>query len=132
MALLDNGTQINTIMPGFIEITPWMLGLSWTSWADELSGLGNTFTWPIGYMIKWVEVDGVKGYDEDQIALIVPDLYNFGAQVPVILGTPTIGHIVNMIRENEIDTLATAWVNAHVAYLLAVRQAKTREAFQEV
>ena len=41
----------------------------------------------------------------------------------MILGTPTIGHIINVIREKEIDTLVTLWVNAHVAYLLAVQQA---------
>ena len=63
------------------------------------------------------------GLDEDQIALIVLDLSNFAAQVPMILGSPTIGHIVNVIREKEIDALVTPWVNACVAYLLAVQQA---------
>ena len=56
----------------------------------------------------------------DQIALIVLDLSNFVAQVPVILGTPMIGHILNVIREKEIDAPVTPWVNAHKAYLLAV------------
>ena len=51
-----------------------------------------------------------------------PDLSNFTAQVPMMLGTPTIGHIVNVIKESEIDTLAMPWVNTIVAYLLAVRQ----------
>ena len=69
----------------------------------------------------WVQVDGVQDYDEDQIALIVPDLSNFVAWVPVILGTLTIGHIVNVSKESEIDTLATLWVNTHVAYLPAVQ-----------
>ena len=35
----------------------------------------------------------------------------------MILGTYTIGHIMNVIREKEIDALVTPWVNAHVAYL---------------
>ena len=39
----------------------------------------------------WVQVDGVQGYDEDQIPLVILDLSNFLAQIPVILGTPTIG-----------------------------------------
>ena len=30
---------------------------------------------------------------------------------------------MNMIKEREIDALATLWVNAHVAYLLAVQWA---------
>ena len=75
---------------------------------------------PIAYVLIWVQVDGIQGYDEDQIALIVLDLSNFVAQIPVILGTPMKGCIMNVIRENEIDTLMTPWVNAHVAYLLAV------------
>ena len=58
--------------------------------------------------------------NEDQIALIVPDLSNFVAWVPVILGTPVIGCIMNVIKETKIDMLVTPWVNAQVAYLLAV------------
>ena len=77
-------------------------------------------TQPLGYVVIWVQVDGVQGYDEDQIALVIWDLSNFVAWVPVILGTPTIRHILNVIKEKEIDALAMPWVNAQVAYLLAV------------
>ena len=45
---------------------------------------------------------------------------HFVAWVLVILGTPTIGHIANVIKEKEIDALVMPWVNAWVAYLLAV------------
>ena len=72
MALLDSGAQINTIMPGFIENHSLDVGpLSdlMGRWVICM-GLGNTFTWPIGYIIIWVQVDGVQGYDEDQIALM--------------------------------------------------------------
>ena len=61
--------------------------------------------------------------DEDQIALVIPDLSNFVAQVPIILGTPVISHIINMIKEKEIDALVMPRVNTQVAYLLAVWQA---------
>ena len=57
----------------------------------------------------------------DQIVLVIPDLSTFSAWVPVTLGTPTISCVINVIRETEIDALATPWVNAWVAYLLAVR-----------
>ena len=77
----------------------------------------------MGYVVIWVQVDGVQGYDEDQIAWVSLDLSNFVARVPIILGTPMISCIVNMIKEEEIDALATPWVNAWVAYLLAVQQA---------
>ena len=53
-------------------------------------GLGNTYTRPLGYVMIQVQVDGVQGYDEDQIALVILDLSNFVAQIPVVLGTPTI------------------------------------------
>ena len=74
----------------------------------------------VTYVIIWVQVDGVQGYDEDKIGLVVPYLSNFVTWVPMILGTPMIGHIVNVIKESEINMLATPWVNAYVAYLLVV------------
>ena len=80
----------------------------------------NALTQPVGYVIIWIQVDAVQGYDEDQIALVILDLSNFVAWVPIILGTPTISHIINMIKEKEIDALVMPWVNARVAYLLAV------------
>ena len=119
MALLENGTQINTIMLGL-----WTSGLSdligrWVA----CIGLENTLIWPIGYVIIWVQVDRVQGYGEDQIALVILDLSYFVAQVPMVLGTPMIGCIMNVIEEKEIDTLAIPWVSAWVAYLLAIQWA---------
>ena len=77
----------------------------------------------MGYVFIWVQVDGVQGYGEDQIALVIPDLSNFVAWVPMILGTPTISHIMNMIKEREIDALVTPWINTGMAYLLKVQRA---------
>ena len=54
-------------------------------------GLGNAYMRPLGYIIIQVQVDRVQGYDKDQTALVILDLSNFVAQIPVILGTPTIG-----------------------------------------
>ena len=71
-------------------------------------------------MVIRVQVDGVWGYDEDQIALVILDFSNFATRVPVILGTPTIGQVVNVMREAEMDALATPWANARAAHLLAV------------
>ena len=82
-------------------------------------------TWPIGYVIIWVQVDSVQGYDEDQIALVIQDLSSFAALVPVILGTPMIGCIMKVIKESEMDMLVTPWVNIWVAYLLVIWWATT-------
>ena len=65
-------------------------------------------------------MDGVQGYDDDQIALVIPGLSNFMAWVPVILGIPTISCIINVIKDRELDALVMPWVNAWMAYLLAV------------
>ena len=45
-------------------------------------GLGNSYTRPLGYMVTQVQVDGVRGYDEDQIALVTPDFSKFCNQSP--------------------------------------------------
>ena len=37
-----------------------------------------------------VQAEGMKGYDKDHIALVIPDLTSFGVRVPITLGTPTI------------------------------------------
>ena len=71
-------------------------------------------------MVIWVQVDGVQGYNEDQIALVILDFSNFATRVPIILGTPTIDRVVNMMREAEMDALAMLWANARAAHLLAV------------
>ena len=65
-------------------------------------------------------MDGVQCYNEDQIALEVPDLLNFVERIPVILGSPNISCIVNVMKEREIDALAMPWANARVAHLLSV------------
>ena len=93
MALLDNGVQVNTITPRYIKECSLLVGLITGLMGAKVAciGLGNTYTRPLGYMIIRVQVDGVWGYDKDQIALIIPDFSNFAVRVPVILGTPTIG-----------------------------------------
>ena len=125
MGLLNNGTQINTIIMGF----GWEL-FSWcrtpvrpSGWMGCLWRPGECISPTYGLCFIWVQVDWVQGYDEDQIDLVIPDLSNFTAWVPVILGTPMISCIVNMIKEKEMDALAIPWVNAWVAHLLAVQWA---------
>ena len=81
MALLDNGTQINTIMPKYISDHSLQMGPITNLLGDKVAcmGLGNAYTGPLGYVIIWVQVDRVQGYDEEQIALVILDLSNFVA-----------------------------------------------------
>ena len=60
------------------------------------------------------------GYDEDQIALVILDFSNFATRVPVILGTPTIGQVINVMKKAEMGALAMPWANVRAAHLLAV------------
>ena len=93
MALLDNGAQVNTIMLRYVKERSLPVGPITDLMGAKVScmGLGNAYTRPLGYIIIWVQVDGVRCYDEDQIALIIPDFSNLAVRVPFILGTPTIG-----------------------------------------
>ena len=90
-------------------------------------GLGNAYTRPLGYVVIWVQVDRVQGYDKDQIALVIQDFSKFVAQIPVILGTPTISQVINVMKEAEVDALAMPWANARVVHLLLVHRMMTVE-----
>ena len=91
MALLDNGAQINTIMPRYINDHSLLVGPITDLFCAKITcmGYGNAYTRPLGDVVLWVQVDGVQGYDKDQIALIILDLSRFAAQIPIILGSPT-------------------------------------------
>ena len=93
MALLDNGAQVNTIMPRYVNNHSLQVGPITDLMGSKVAcvGLGNAYTRLLGYVVIWDQVEGVWDYDEDQIALVIPDFSNFTARVPVILGMPTIG-----------------------------------------
>ena len=129
MALLDNDTQINTIMPKYVSDHSLQMGPITNLLGAKVTcmGLGNAYMRPLGYVIIQVQVDEVQGYDEDQIALVILNLSNFVVQIPVILGTGTISQVINVMKEAEIDTLAMPWVNTRVAHLLLVHRMMTME-----
>ena len=124
MALLDNSAQVNAIMPRYVKEHFPQVGPMTDLMGSRVTciGLGNAYTRLLGYVVIQVQVDGVQGYDEDQIALIIPHFSNFANRVPIILGTPTIGRVVNMMREAEMEALAMPWANVRAAHLLAVRR----------
>ena len=125
MAFLDNGVQINTIMPSYKKSHSLEKGLITDLISKRVTCivLGNAYTQPLGYVIVKVQVDGVQGYNEEQIVLVVPGLLNFVKKMLIILRTPTISHVVNVMKEREIDALVMPWVNARVAHLLSVWKA---------
>ena len=122
MALLDNSAQVNTITPRYVSNHSLQVGPITNLMGSKVTcvGLGNAYTRPLGYIVIQVQVDRVQGYNKDQIALVILNPSNFAARVLVILGTPTIGQVVNVMKEAEMDALATPWANARAAHLLWV------------
>ena len=92
MALLDNITQVNTNIPRYVRDHSLEVGPIIDLMSSKVTciGLGNAYTRLLGQVVIQVQVDGVWGYDEDQIALVILDYSNFTARVPVILGMYTI------------------------------------------
>ena len=59
--------------------------------------------------------------NKDQVALVIPDSTAFGSWVPVTLGTLTINHIINVIKESE---LLASLNGLRISHLLACHQAE--------
>ena len=76
-------------------------------WASKLpttfGGLGGQHTCPLGFVITRLQVKEVAGYNEDIIFLVVPDGSNFGKRVPIMIGTCTLGQVINVIKESKMD-----------------------------
>ena len=107
--------------PEFIEVHSLDVGpLSDLSNSTlDINSFRGVFSCPFGYVIIRIQVEGVLGYNKDQVALVIPDSTGFGSQVPVTLGTPTINWIINVIKESEINELSISLNGSRIAQLLA-------------
>ena len=96
MALRDNSVQVNIITPRYVREHSLQVGPITDLIGSRVAciGLGNAYTRSLGYVVIQVQVDGVQGYDGDQIALIILDLSNFATRVPIILGTPAMAKVL--------------------------------------
>ena len=120
-ALADSGSQVNTIMPTFMQQYGFPV-LPLEDLVDHplnLVGLGQKCTSLLGFVILHVQVWEITGYDKDVVFLMVPDESEFGQRVPLVIGTCTIGWIINVIQESEIDCLSTPWATARMVQLLS-------------
>ena len=81
-----------------------------------IRGLGSISVEPIGFIIMNVKVPCVEGYDEDQIAIVMDDPGM--TKWPVILGTPTLYRVMEVIKESEISKLAVSWASSQVSWLM--------------
>ena len=64
----------------------------------------------LGYVLIRVQVEGVPGYDEDQVAFVVDDpTTSFGIRVPIVLGTPTINRVIAAMKESDMHNAPHEW-----------------------
>ena len=112
--------------PGFVEAHLFDVG-HLTDQAVGTLGINDfrgVFYWALGYIIIRVQVEVVQGYNEDQVGLVVPDSTISGSQVPVMLGTPTINQIINVIKKSEIDELSVSLNGMRMDQLFACQWAE--------
>ena len=120
-ALVDYGSQVNTITPTFVQQYRFPV-LPLEDLVDHplnLVELGRKHTSPLSFVILHMQVWEIVGYDEDVVFLVVPDESEFGWRVPLVIGTCTIGRIINVIWESKIDCLSMPWATARMAQLLS-------------
>ena len=63
-----------------------------------------------------IKVPCVQGYNKDQIAIVMDDLGM--TEWLVILGTPTLYRVMEVIKESEISKLAVPWASSRVSWLM--------------
>ena len=77
--------------------------------------LGGGFVKPTGFVMVNVQIPCIKGYNEDQIMIVMDDPNM--KECPVLLGTPTIYCIMPVIKESEINQLAIPWVTSRLFWM---------------
>ena len=119
-ALANSGSQVNTVMPGYIHQHEFSVLLlhDLVDHPLNLVGLGGMRTHPLGFVILRVQVNEITSYDEDVVFLVVPDEFEFSQHVPIVIGACTLGRIINVIKESEMDRLLTPWVMVRASHLL--------------
>ena len=120
-ALADSSSQVNTITPTLVQQYgfPVLQLEDLVDYPLNLMGLGGKHTSLLRFVILHIQVQGITGYDEDAVFLMVSDESELGRRVPLVVGTCTIGRIINVIWESEIDHLSMPWATAGVVWLLS-------------
>ena len=119
--LMDSGSQVNTVTHGYMHQYEFPI-LPLCDLVDQplnFIGLGGTRTCPLSFVILWVQFNEITGYNGDVVFLVVPNESEFSQHIPFMTGTCTLGRIVNMIKESELDRLSTSWAIARASHLLS-------------
>ena len=86
-----------------------------------IQGIGGIMVQPTGFVIVRVQIPCVVGYDEDQVVIVLDDPGM--KECPVILGTPTLYWVMEVIKESEITALAMLWGASRISWLMRNVQA---------
>ena len=118
--LLDNGSQINSVTPAYAHEHDMVIGslqeLAGDPSGNLIQGMGGCQTGVLGYVVFHIQIEGMKSYDEEQVALVVADDTKFGHRVPIILGMPTIHRVIRSMKESEMENASPKWERIQVAY----------------
>ena len=92
LALADSGSQVNMMMPDFIQECHYLVLLldRVVNYPLHLVGLGGQHICPLEFVIVRLQVKEVAGYDEDVVFLVVHDGSAFGKRVPLVIGICTL------------------------------------------
>ena len=85
-----------------------------------IHGINGIKVKPLGFVIMNVRIPCIRGYNEDQIAIVLDDPSM--KECPVMLGTPTLDRAVQVIKESEITQPAVLWATSRF-YLIRGLQA---------
>ena len=98
-ALVDSGSQVNTITPTLVQQygLPVLPLEDLVDYSLNLMGLGGKHTSPLGFVILCMQVQGITGYDEDTVFLVVSNESEFGRRVLLVVGTCSISRMINVI-----------------------------------
>ena len=120
--LLDNGSQLNFVTPAYAQERGMDI-LSLDTLTKEIGGqlppisvMGGGMIRLEGFVIMNVRVPCVRGYNEDQIAIVLEDPEM--KDCPVVLGTPTLFRVMEVIKESKINELAVPWASSRLSWLM--------------
>ena len=92
--LLDDSLQINSVTLAYAHEHNMVIGpleeLAGDPSGNLIQGMGECQTSALSYVVFCVQIEGMKSYNKEQVALVLVDETKFGHRVPIILGMPTI------------------------------------------